>query len=448
MLNEINLNELKCYKYQSEDNNFFYKIYNRIWLKISNFIPNYIHPNILTFLGFLSIILGFYSKNNIIMSFCIFLYLNFDGLDGIHARNINQTSIIGEYNDHIVDLMVLGFIGNSFNKMIGIEDIVLENMIINISSLIFNEIHYSAIIKKKIIFKNLSDINMILTILIVLFYYNYKLPDFIVNNTIILYFITLFFLIYTINKIYKLKDDNNQFNLLKLVILIYYPIKIFLSVLFPTKYSYLLTVIDTPLLLDLINYKIFKLNVNFINYLLILSSYINLKYSSIFIFNYIINFIYKISKELNINLLFVNKKIKRVYCCGVFDMCHIGHMKLFENIKKSFNQEIHLIVGIHSDETVKSYKRNPIIDENIRIETVKLCKNVDEILENANLIVDKDFIIDNKIDCVIIGEEYKGNNDKIWYKGAIELNKYKYIKRYENLSTSIIINKIIKFYEK
>ena len=136
MLNEINLNELKCYKYQSEDNNFFYKIYNRIWLKISNFIPNYIHPNILTFLGFLSIILGFYSKNNIIMSFCIFLYLNFDGLDGIHARNINQTSIIGEYNDHIVDLMVLGFIGNSFNKMIGIEDIVLENMIINIRRLL------------------------------------------------------------------------------------------------------------------------------------------------------------------------------------------------------------------------------------------------------------------------------------------------------------------------
>lgn len=136
----------------------------------------------------------------------------------------------------------------------------------------------------------------------------------------------------------------------------------------------------------------------------------------------------------------------RVYCCGVFDLCHLGHMKLFEKIANSFDEPIWLIVGVHSDSTVKSYKREPIINEKFRVETVKLCKYVDEVLPNAELIVTKEFCLANSIDCVIIGEEYKGNKDKIWYSGGIELGIHKYISRFEDLSTSDIIKKI-KSYE-
>ena len=165
MFNENNILEYKSYKYESIDNGFFYKFYRNIWEKLIPFIPNYIHPNIITLLGLLSIIIGYLSKNNIIMALCIFLYLNFDGLDGLHARNINQTSIIGEYNDHLVDLISVGLIANNFNRMIGINNIILDNMIINTLSLIFNELHFESIVKKKIIFRNLSDVNLILTII-------------------------------------------------------------------------------------------------------------------------------------------------------------------------------------------------------------------------------------------------------------------------------------------
>jgi choline-phosphate cytidylyltransferase len=137
-----------------------------------------------------------------------------------------------------------------------------------------------------------------------------------------------------------------------------------------------------------------------------------------------------------------NKKIFRVYCCGVYDMCHLGHMKLFEKIVKSFVHPIHLIIGVHSDSTVKSYKREPIICEKFRVETVKLCKYVDEVWADADLYVSKEFCIQNNFDCVIIGEEYKGNKDKIWYGGAMDLNIHKYISRFEELSTTDIINKI------
>lgn len=138
---------------------------------------------------------------------------------------------------------------------------------------------------------------------------------------------------------------------------------------------------------------------------------------------------------------FIKKNI-RVYCCGVFDICHLGHMKLFEKISKSFEYPIHLIVGVHSDETVKSYKREPIICMEFRVETVKLCKYVDEVWANADLFVTKEFCLENNLDYVIIGEEYKGNKDSYWYKGPMELCIHKYISRFELLSTSDIIKKI------
>jgi len=121
-------------------------------------------------------------------------------------------------------------------------------------------------------------------------------------------------------------------------------------------------------------------------------------------------------------------------------------MKLFEKISKSFDCPIHLIVGVHSDETVRSYKRDPILSENFRVETVKLCKYVDEVWPNADLFVSVDFCIQNNIDCVIIGEEYRNNKDSYWYWGPMQLQIHKYISRFEELSTTDIIKKI-KSYE-
>ena len=138
-----------------------------------------------------------------------------------------------------------------------------------------------------------------------------------------------------------------------------------------------------------------------------------------------------------------NNKITRVYCCGVFDMCHLGHMKLFEKIVKSFDTPIYLIVGIHSDKTVESYKRIPIINEKFRVETVKLCKYVDEVWEDVELFVSSEFCLANNLDYVIIGEEYKGNKDSYWYDGPMKLGIHKYISRFEELSTTDIIKKII-----
>lgn len=138
--------------------------------------------------------------------------------------------------------------------------------------------------------------------------------------------------------------------------------------------------------------------------------------------------------------------LTRVYCCGVFDLFHIGHMKLFEKIVQSFDGPIHLIVGVHSDEDVKIYKRKPILDLETRSKTVAYCKYVNEIIAGAPLVTTKEFIENKKIDYVIIGEEYKDDGDIKWYGDAMEMGIHKYISRYEEISTDSIIKSCVKYY--
>jgi len=142
----------------------------------------------------------------------------------------------------------------------------------------------------------------------------------------------------------------------------------------------------------------------------------------------------------------MNNNILKIYCSGVYDLCHIGHMKSFEKIhnyciNNFVNKEFKIIVGIHSDDVCASYKRQPIMNEKIRYETIKYCKYVDETIENAPLNTTTEFIKKYNIDFVVIGEEYK-NTEKnmLFYSGALELNKYFYISRYEEISTSDIIS--------
>lgn len=450
-LNQTDIENYINYKYDSEDNCFLTKYYRIIWNNISNIIPKYIHPNIITLMGLFIIIFGYYLANvfnnysNIFMSLAIIGYTLTDGIDGIHARKTNQTSIIGEYMDHLIDLIVYGIISSYILNMLGLNNIYYKNAILLCGEFYFFKTHYLAINNKKIIFSGMSDISTILTLSIIGVFLNIKLSDFAINNIWILVLILGIIIIQDIYKLYIL-SDNKIYNNFKKVYLCYWIIKFFSIIFCPKKYLYILPIIDLLLLIETINLKIFMRQI-FNKYLLFVLLLISIQYrifTCIFTLLFTLYYLINISKQLNINIIYnpKSKYLKRVYCCGVFDLCHLGHMKLFEKIVNSFDEEIWLIVGVHSDLTVKSYKREPIINEKMRIETVKLCKYVDEVYPNAELIVTKEFCLANKIDCVIIGEEYMNNKDKIWYMGAIELSIHKYISRYEELSTSDIIKKI------
>ncbi len=441
----------KNYKYESEDNTFLTYQYRKLWNLVQTFIPETIHPNILTICGFFSILVGFilYQNYNFnrLMGLSIFFYINFDGIDGIHARKTSNTSVIGEYFDHLIDIVNMGMITDCLVLQLGSSDLMIRNLFILTSSFCFLTQHYESLIINKMIFKGTSDISLILTMIMTIFLFGLKLPKILLNFNI-LFSLICCILIYYIYKFIKILTINDVINLrTPLIIFLWYTLKYLILSYITNNYTYSHTIVDTLLLLELTNYKIFKREMRYEILLVPILFFINPLIVSSIIINYIISQINKIALDLNINIFTVKQKeIKnnelRVFCCGVFDLCHLGHMMLFKKIHESFNQPIRLIVGIHSDFVCKDYKRAPIINESIRYRTVELCKYVDEVIVDCPLITTKEFLIKNKLDIVIIGEEYKGTGDRKWYPGAFELNNYKYIERFNEISSSDIIKKI------
>lgn len=112
------------------------------------------------------------------------------------------------------------------------------------------------------------------------------------------------------------------------------------------------------------------------------------------------------------------KKYRIGYTQGVFDMFHVGHLKLLNNAKKYCD---YLIVGVNADELVRSYKhKNPVIDEQCRKNIIENIKAVDECIITTTL--DK-VEIHHRIhfDAIFIGSDWKGNPR--WKRTEEELYK-------------------------
>ena len=89
--------------------------------------------------------------------------------------------------------------------------------------------------------------------------------------------------------------------------------------------------------------------------------------------------------------------MKIIYCDMVADLFHYGHANF---LKQCSELGDYLIVGIHSDNDVESYKRKPILSFEERIKVVKACKYVDKVIKGP-LIVTTELLEKYKIDYVV-----------------------------------------------
>lgn len=67
----------------------------------------------------------------------------------------------------------------------------------------------------------------------------------------------------------------------------------------------------------------------------------------------------------------------KVFTYGVFDLLHVGHIKLLEQAKKLGN---YLIVGVFTDSVVESFKRKPIIPLKQRVKMIESLKMVNKVV--------------------------------------------------------------------
>lgn len=71
------------------------------------------------------------------------------------------------------------------------------------------------------------------------------------------------------------------------------------------------------------------------------------------------------------------------YTSGVFDMFHIGHLNILRRAKERCDK---LIVGVSTDEVVRSYKHhNPIIPYEQRAAIVEAIKYVDAVVPQTTM---------------------------------------------------------------
>jgi len=101
----------------------------------------------------------------------------------------------------------------------------------------------------------------------------------------------------------------------------------------------------------------------------------------------------------------MNKKYKIGYTDGVYDLFHTGHLNMIETAKSQCER---LIVGVHGDNVVESYKhRRPIIDEEGRRRIIESVAGVDKAV--ITHFRDKLKLWEKyHFDAIFIGDDWKG----------------------------------------
>ncbi|CCH59580.1 hypothetical protein TBLA_0B07640 [Henningerozyma blattae CBS 6284] len=152
-------------------------------------------------------------------------------------------------------------------------------------------------------------------------------------------------------------------------------------------------------------------------------------------------------KGFSINLPPTDRPV-RIYADGVFDLFHLGHMRQLEQCKKAF-PNVSLICGIPNDKITHKLKGLTVLSDKQRCETLRHCRWVDEVIPDSPWCVTPEFLEKHKIDYVAHDDlPYVSANSDDIYKPIKEMGKFLSTQRTEGVSTSDIITKIIRDYDK
>ncbi|KAK6406035.1 choline-phosphate cytidylyltransferase [Elasticomyces elasticus] len=137
----------------------------------------------------------------------------------------------------------------------------------------------------------------------------------------------------------------------------------------------------------------------------------------------------------------------RVYADGVFDMFHLGHMRVLQQAKTAF-PDTYLIVGVTGEAETHKRKGLTVMSAKERAESLRHCRWVDEVIEDCPWILNMDFLEKNNIDYVAHDDEpYGASEGHDIYKPIKERGMFLVTQRTEGVSTTGIITKIVRDYE-
>ena len=142
----------------------------------------------------------------------------------------------------------------------------------------------------------------------------------------------------------------------------------------------------------------------------------------------------------------MKKKLIIGYTTGVFDLFHIGHVKILQKAKSLCDK---LIVGVSTDSLVKKYKnKKPIIPFSERVEVIKNNRCVDLVVSQNSLDKLKSWKR-LKYDVMFVGDDWYATKkwrdlDKEFRKNGVKIVYLPYTKK----TSSTKINRILDNFRK
>lgn len=136
----------------------------------------------------------------------------------------------------------------------------------------------------------------------------------------------------------------------------------------------------------------------------------------------------------------------RIYADGVYDLFHFGHALQLRQAKLSF-PNVHLIVGVCSDELCREHKSGPAMTHAERMESVDNCKWTDEVAADAPWMIDQAWLDKWEIDYVAHDEEvYPTKAVDDVYDFVKRQGKFLPTRRTPSISTSDLLERVVRGY--
>jgi ethanolamine-phosphate cytidylyltransferase/choline-phosphate cytidylyltransferase len=123
----------------------------------------------------------------------------------------------------------------------------------------------------------------------------------------------------------------------------------------------------------------------------------------------------------------------------VGDLFHYGHVRFLERASKLGDM---LVVGVHSDETVRDYKRAPVMTMLERIQVIAACQFVDEVIPDAPLVVSREWIDLHQLDLVVHGDDLDEETLGMMYGDPRDLGILEIIPYANGISTTDIMERV------
>lgn len=126
---------------------------------------------------------------------------------------------------------------------------------------------------------------------------------------------------------------------------------------------------------------------------------------------------------------------RTVVTFGTFDVFHVGHLRVIERARTLGDR---LVVGVSADAlNLRKKGREPVINEQERLEIVAALKAVDAVFLEESLEQKREYLLEYGADVLVMGDDWAGRFDEF-----SDICEVVYLPRTPAISTTALIEKI------